>query len=102
MVGGQGRNNRRTLLAMRAPARPARRISHPVPKNHCGPEVMPIHPICDRTLHRTSLNAEPAAFGDSLTLGGRRSHGRFLAEIVAAKGLEHPAELRRQGRSSLA
>ncbi len=40
---------------------------HPVPKSRGGREVVPLHPICHRTIHATFSNAElarmPAAAG---------------------------------------
>ena len=37
---------------------------HPVPKSKKGREIVPVHPICHKTIHANFTNAELARIGD--------------------------------------
>lgn len=50
---------------------------HPVPKSRGGREVVPVHPICHRTVHATLSNAELA----------RTNRDALLAHPVIARFL---------------
>jgi hypothetical protein len=52
---------------------------HPVPKSRGGRDMVPVHPICHRTLHRTFSNVELALFGESVAaIRADPRIGRFL------------------------
>jgi hypothetical protein len=56
---------------------------HPVPKSRGGRATAPIHPICHRTPHKTSSNAELAGFGDSAAaIRATPRIGRFITWIA--------------------
>lgn len=56
---------------------------HPVPKSRGGRVVVPLHPICHRTIHATLTNAELArAYADRAALRAQPAIARFLAWIA--------------------
>ncbi|WHO39714.1 HNH endonuclease [Sphingobium sp. AP49] len=56
---------------------------HPVPKSRGGRQMVPVHPICHRTIHATLSNAELArAYADPAALRAHPSIIRFLAWIT--------------------
>ena len=67
-------------------ARPlGRRIEwhHPVPRSEGGREVVPLHPICHRTIHACCTNAELARHHATMaSLTAREDIARFLRWIA--------------------
>ncbi|NKJ41876.1 hypothetical protein FHW94_001320 [Novosphingobium sp. SG720] len=56
---------------------------HPVPKSRGGREVVPLHPICHRTVHACFDNAQLARLGwDRAALSQDAALSRFLAWIA--------------------
>ncbi|WP_434404334.1 HNH endonuclease [Sphingobium sp. DN12] len=56
---------------------------HPVPKSRGGRQLVPVHPICHRTIHATLSNAELArAYADAMALRSHPAIARFLAWIA--------------------
>ncbi|RZK00896.1 MAG: HNH endonuclease [Novosphingobium sp.] len=55
---------------------------HPIPKSRGGREVVPLHPICHRTIHATFPNAELAKAGNIEALRANPAIARFLAWIA--------------------
>ncbi|MFB0873146.1 MULTISPECIES: HNH endonuclease [unclassified Sphingobium] len=69
---------------------------HPVPKSRGGRIVVPVHPICHRTIHATLTNAELArGYAEPGTLRGHPAIARFLAWI-AGKPPDFHAPTRRR------
>lgn len=70
---------------------------HPVPKSRGGRIVVPVHPICHRTIHTTLTNAELArAYAEPAALRVHPAIMRFLAWI-AGKPPDFHAPTRRRG-----
>ena len=68
---------------------------HPVPKSKKGPETVPVHPICHKTVHKIFTNAELARFGDErLKLLENEELAKFLCWI-AEKPADFNAPVRR-------
>ncbi|MGN6375342.1 MAG: HNH endonuclease [Sphingomonas sp.] len=56
---------------------------HRVPKSRGGTEIVPVHPICHRTIHAHVSNHELATrFAELAALRGREDIGRFLRWIA--------------------
>lgn len=69
---------------------------HPLPKSRGGRAVVPLHPICHRTIHATLSNAELArAYADAAALRAQPGIARFLAWI-ADKPADFHAPTRRR------
>ena len=69
---------------------------HPVPKSRGGREVVPLHPICHRTLHNRFDNAELARIGgDAQRLRDDAEVERFL-RWIALKPPDFHAPTRRR------
>ncbi|KHK91656.1 HNH endonuclease [Novosphingobium malaysiense] len=66
-------------------ARPlGRRVEwhHPVPKSRGGRDVVPVHPICHRTIHANFSNAELDRIGsDGRTLRKSPAIAKFVAWV---------------------
>ena len=68
---------------------------HLVPKSEGGRETAPVHPICHRTIHALSPNAELArSFADPAALRAREDIARFL-RWIADKPPDFHAPVRR-------
>lgn len=57
---------------------------HPVPRSRGGREVVPLHPICHRTIHATFGNAELARIGSAAEL--MREHVEIAKFLQWIKG----------------
>ncbi|WP_311269368.1 HNH endonuclease [Sphingobium sp. WCS2017Hpa-17] len=69
---------------------------HPLPRSRGGRAVVPLHPICHRTIHATLSNAELAcAYADAPALRAQPGIARFLA-WVADKPADFHAPTRRR------
>ena len=69
---------------------------HPVPKARKGREVVPVHPICHKTIHAHFTNAELARIGaDRAELLAREAMARFVG-WVAGKPPNFNAPVRRK------
>lgn len=69
---------------------------HPLPKSRGGRAVVPLHPICHRTIHATLSNAELARpYADAAVLRAQPAIARFLA-WVADKPADFHAPTRRR------
>lgn len=56
---------------------------HPLPRSRGGRAVVPLHPICHRTIHATLSNAELArAYADAAALRAQAAIARFLAWVA--------------------
>lgn len=56
---------------------------HPLPRSRGGRAVVPLHPICHRTIHATLSNAELArAYADAAALRAQPAIARFLAWVA--------------------
>jgi hypothetical protein len=53
---------------------------HPIPKSRGGRALVPLHPICHRTIHACFSNAELGRFGDD--------HARLCADPAIARFLQ--------------
>lgn len=70
---------------------------HRIPKSRGGTEVLPVHPICHRTIHASVSNQELATiFADLDDLRARPDISRFLRWILD-KPPDFHAPTRRQG-----
>lgn len=70
---------------------------HPVPKSRGGRAVVPLHPICHRTLHVHFTNAELARTGGALPpLRAHPALARFLAWIANKPPDFHARTFRRK------
>ncbi|HAF42054.1 MAG TPA: HNH endonuclease [Sphingobium sp.] len=55
---------------------------HPLPRSRGGRDVVPLHPICHRTIHATLANAELArSYTDRQALRAHPVIARFLAWV---------------------
>jgi hypothetical protein len=69
---------------------------HPVPKSRGGRAVVPLHPICHRTIHATLTNAELArSHHEAEALRAHPAIARFVA-WVAGKPPDFHAPTRRK------
>ncbi len=71
---------------------------HPVPKSRGGRDVVPIHPICHRTIHATLSNRELA--DKHVSADALRAHpdiARFLAWIADKDPDFHAPTRRKKG-----
>jgi hypothetical protein len=56
---------------------------HPVPRQKGGRAVVPLHPICHRTIHAHYTNAELARIGDDhAALMGKEALVRFVGWVA--------------------
>ncbi|MGC4251028.1 MAG: HNH endonuclease [Sphingobium sp.] len=56
---------------------------HPLPKSRGGRDVVPLHPICHRTIHAALSNAELArGYQDPVRLRAHPGIARFLGWIA--------------------
>lgn len=55
---------------------------HPLPKSRGGRSVVPLHPICHRTIHANFSNAELARSGDAAILRAHPAMEKFLNWIA--------------------
>jgi len=70
---------------------------HPLPKSRGGRQVVPLHPICHRTIHTMLSNAEMArAYADAPALRAQPAIARFLAWIVDKPADFHAPTRRRR------
>ena len=71
---------------------------HPVPKSRGGRNVVPIHPICHRTIHATLSNAElERGYASAAALRGHPEIAKFL-DWVRDKEPDFHAPTRRRKR----
>ncbi|WP_420145958.1 HNH endonuclease [Sphingobium sp.] len=69
---------------------------HPLPKSRGGRAVVPLHPICHRTIHATLTNADLArAYADRDALRAHADIARFIL-WVAGKPPDFHAPTRRR------
>lgn len=55
---------------------------HPLPKSRGGRDIVPLHPICHRTIHATFTNAELARAGEADALRADPAVAKFLEWIA--------------------
>ena len=55
---------------------------HPLPKSRGGRQVVPLHPICHRTIHANFSNAELARAGEAEALRTHPAVATFLRWIA--------------------
>lgn len=70
---------------------------HPVPKSRGGREVVPVHPICHRTIHATLTNIQLAKLGaQAQGLRGDPAIVRFLDWIASKPPDFHARTIKRR------
>ena len=85
-----------TCWLCRRPLGSRREFHHPVPKSRKGRDVVPVHPICHRTIHANFTNAELSRIGcDAAVLRGNPAVARFL-DWIADKPLDFHARTARR------
>jgi len=82
-------------------ARPlGRRVEwhHPVPKSRGGRTVVPLHPICHRTIHANFTNAELARLGEGAGVLGERPAVAGFLKWIAGKPPDFHARTASRGK----
>ncbi len=69
---------------------------HPLPKSRGGRIVVPLHPICHRTIHASFSNAELARAGDAETLRANPGVAQFLRWIACKPADFHAPTAKRR------
>lgn len=71
---------------------------HPVPKSRGGRDIVPVHPICHRTLHKSLSNKELERFGRDVDALRTRPEVAAFLRWVAAKPPDFHAPTHRARR----